>query len=291
MFTRTFSQRMGLVKIRNTIQINDLDKPTRNALWNVISPFFMYDGPNCSVYKDIWTELLNETLDSLPSISNPFRKDVNDRYYDYYRNIIMLDSWNKCFDLIEFLNNDEFNQKWQQECNCHVGFDMDETVPIPSEEAYNYVFEKFMVGYRMINGLITPITQEEEIMAIEEAVNQSSDAVIEQISNALRYLSNRNQPDYAKSVHCSISAVEAQCKTLLNDPKPTLSQALKNLENNGIIIHPSLKEAFNRLYGFTSDAAGIRHASITPSDIDADLAKFMLVTCSAFVNYLRSKKK
>ena len=169
--------------------------------------------------------------------------------------------------------------------------DVYDIVPIPSEEAYNYVIEKYMVGYRLIDGLITPITQEEEIMAIEEAVNQSSDAVIEQISNALRYLSYRNQPDYAKSVHCSISAVEAQYKTLLNDPKPTLSQALKNLENNGIIIHPSLKEAFNRLYGFTSDAAGIRHASITPSDIDADLAKFMLVACSAFVNYLRSKKK
>ena len=289
MFSKTFSQRMGLEEIRDTIQINELDEPTRKAIWNVISPFLINDGPNCSVYRDIWTELFNETIDTIPTASDLFQATNCDHYYSYYRKIILSKEWNKCFDLIEFLNNNEFKQKWQHELNLAIVTDEYEIVPIPNEEAYNYVFKKFMVGYRVINGQIISITQDEEIIAIEEAVNQSSDAVIEQISNALRYLSDRNQPDYAKSVHCSISAVEAQCKTLLNNPKPTLSQALKNLEDNGIIIHPSLKEGFNRLYGFTSDAAGIRHASITPSDIDADLAKFMLVACSAFVNYLRSK--
>ncbi len=289
MLSKTFSQRMGLEKIREIIQKKDLDNPTRNALWNIISSFFINFGTYCSVYKDIWTELYHETIDTCPNAATIIHPTENDHYYAYYRRKIISSKWNECFDLIEFLNDKDFKERWIVQI--HNNFSRRANVRIPDEEAYNYVFEKFMVGYRVIDGLVTPIIQEEEITAIEEAVNQSSDAVAEQIALALRYLSNREQPDYAKSVHCSISAVESQCKTLLNDPKPTLSQALKNLEDNGIIIHPSLKEGFNKIYGFTSDAAGIRHASITPSDIDADLAKFMLVACSAFVNYLRSKGK
>ena len=84
--------------------------------------------------------------------------------------------------------------------------------------------------------------------------------------------------------------MEAQCRILLNDPKPTLGKALDQLEDKGVVLHKALKGAFDKLYGFTSDANGIRHASIAPSEIDVDLATFMLVSCSAFVNYLRSKQ-
>ena len=77
---------------------------------------------------------------------------------------------------------------------------------------------------------------------------------------------------------------------MLNDPKPTLGKALKMLEEKGVPLHRSLNAGFEKLYGFTSDADGIRHAGLNTSNVDADLAKFMLVSCSAFVNYLRSKQ-
>jgi hypothetical protein len=51
-------------------------------------------------------------------------------------------------------------------------------------------------------------------------------------------------------------------------------------------LHPSLKEAFQKLYGYTSDAQGIRHALMDEPNLDIEDAKFMLVSCSAFVNYL-----
>jgi hypothetical protein len=41
------------------------------------------------------------------------------------------------------------------------------------------------------------------------------------------------------------------------------------------------------MFGYTSDASGIRHAgSGEPVELDYAFAKYMLVTCSAFVNYL-----
>ncbi|MEB7145202.1 hypothetical protein NEM79_21265, partial [Escherichia coli] len=48
--------------------------------------------------------------------------------------------------------------------------------------------------------------------------------------------------------------------------------------------------AFSQLYGYTSDQGGICHA-LTEEDVNPTLAeaKFMLVTCSAFSNYLLSK--
>ena len=52
-------------------------------------------------------------------------------------------------------------------------------------------------------------------------------------------------------------------------------------------MHPSFNKALLKLYGFTSDASGIRHAA-NEKDIKIKYsdAKFMLVSCSAFINYL-----
>lgn len=62
---------------------------------------------------------------------------------------------------------------------------------------------------------------------------------------------------------------------------------LKKIEDSGVVIHKALKSAFNILYGYTSDANGIRHAGdIGGPSSTFDEAKFMLVSCSAFINYL-----
>jgi hypothetical protein len=47
-----------------------------------------------------------------------------------------------------------------------------------------------------------------------------------------------------------------------------------------------LKSAFLSLYGYTSDANGIRHALLEEAQLTFEDAQFMLVACSAFVNYL-----
>ncbi len=280
---RTFSQRMGLADIRKTIQTNELDQATRNALWNVISPFFKQYARFCSVYTDIWTELYNETSDTRPDVAGRFADDY-EHFYLFYKKKVVSGLWNECLDIVEFLNKSLYKNAWRDQIirNSTYG-------EAPSALAYNYVFEKFMVGYRVINEQIVPVINDEEKTSIEKAIEESSDAVAEQMSKALRLLSDRKKPDYSKSVDCSISAVESQCRIMLNDPNPTLGKALKMLEDKGIPLHGSLKAGFDKLYGFTSDADGIRHAGLNPSNVDADLAKFMLVSCSAFVNYLRAK--
>ena len=48
-------------------------------------------------------------------------------------------------------------------------------------------------------------------------------------------------------------------------------------------------EAFKDLYGYASDENGIRHGGIDFKNVPPEDAKFMLVSCSAFVNYLIEK--
>lgn len=49
-----------------------------------------------------------------------------------------------------------------------------------------------------------------------------------------------------------------------------------------------MKGAFEKLYGYTSDANGIRHANgLGEGDSTFEEAKYMLICCSAFVNYLK----
>jgi hypothetical protein len=54
-------------------------------------------------------------------------------------------------------------------------------------------------------------------------------------------------------------------------------------------LHPILKEALSKLYGYTSDESGIRHALIDHSAATKDDAVFMLSVCSAYINYLIAK--
>ena len=54
-------------------------------------------------------------------------------------------------------------------------------------------------------------------------------------------------------------------------------------------MHPALKAGFSKLYGYTSDESGVRHPILKDANVGFAEAKYMLVTCSAFVNFLVDK--
>lgn len=156
------------------------------------------------------------------------------------------------------------------------------------------MLEREMSGYRFVNNLITPITDEIELKEIEDALNESKltkySGVHTHLETALEKLSDRKNPDYRNSIKESISAVESISKIISENPKAELGQALKGLEEK-IKLHNALKKGFISLYGYTSDEDGIRHAMLENPEIEFEDAKFMLVSCSAFVNYLIVKSE
>ena len=102
-----------------------------------------------------------------------------------------------------------------------------------------------------------------------------------------------NAQQYADSIADSIHAVESVARVI--DPKANkaLVPALKSLEDAGLLKHPALREAFRKLYGYTSDEQGIRHALInqTAADVGLDEAIFMFGACASFAAYLAHKHR
>lgn len=286
----TFSERMGLVKVRESLQVDSLDEDTRTALWNIISPYLRDTQAvrEATTILDVWTDLYHKTSDSVPATLRAGEGNVpkGTLYYRFIRKRFFDGQWNECFDLLEFLANQGNRERWNEQCiDLIAGYN----AYAPTPDRYNVVLKSYNVGYRFVGDILSKIIDEVEIETVERGLEDSSDAVRELLQKAVLKLSDRTYPDYAKSVECAISAVESQCCIILGEEKVTLGDALNRLERQGVRMHSALKEAWKKLYGFTSNDAGIRHGSILPSDVDQDLAKFMLVACSAFVNYLISK--
>lgn len=153
----------------------------------------------------------------------------------------------------------------------------------------NNVFENESVGYRFVDGQIVQITDSVEIDEIEQAAKNKFEGCRNHIKKAVGYLSNRELKDYKNVIKESISAVESICKVITGNESATLGDALKEL-NKKHNLNPQLKAAFEKFYAYTNGPEGIRHADgLFTSDVTFEEAKFMLVSCSAFVNYLISE--
>jgi hypothetical protein len=150
-------------------------------------------------------------------------------------------------------------------------------------ENLNGVLEKNLSGYRLVDNLIVQITDETELAEIAEAVQIKQSGVRQQLKAALQQLHDKN---YRGSVKESISAVETFVR--IKTGKTTLGAALSELEK--FSIPNPLKQGFDKIYGWTCGPDGVRHALMdNAQDVTLAEAKFMLVACSAFLNYLTMK--
>ena len=167
----------------------------------------------------------------------------------------------------------------------------DEQDAVNMSSEFNRILEDEASAYRIVNNWVVPITNESELATIREATNHPYDSVHTHITKALSLFSDRKKPDYENSIKESISAVEAICCIItgLSGANATLGKVLKKLKDHGVHIHPAMENAFSSLYGYTSDEEGIRHGGIDFRNAPSEDAKYMLVSCSAFVNYLIEK--
>lgn len=124
--------------------------------------------------------------------------------------------------------------------------------------------------------------------AIETLHQGGMDSGAQHLRQAAEHMKNKQYPD---SVADSIHAVESVARTIDPNNGDSLGKALKSLENAGLLKHRALKEAFMKLYGYTSDEEGIRHALVDQSsaDVGLDEAIFMFGACASFAAYLTQK--
>ena len=156
------------------------------------------------------------------------------------------------------------------------------------------VFSKCGLAYTIDEGeppTIVPAVTPEEGNAVVEALQTLRKARLGGAASHLRDASECiNARDWSGSVRESIHAVESVARQLDPDASKTLGPALASIEMRGT-LHPALKDAFKKLYGYTSDEQGIRHATLDPADSNVGMneAVFMLSACASFASYLWRK--
>lgn len=264
-----FSERIGLRPANRPLQLDSVDKPLRTAIYNYLHKLIVGEwwfngnyGYGCSFGKKLWTEYWRQGVNEWDDSPYVFEGTLRD-YLDGC-------SWNEVYDLLEFCFSTGLS-----------GIDA---------SAVNGLLERDMSGYRIRDGIVVPITDEAELGAIDEAlgVGDSFDGARKHIRAALEKLSQRPEPDLRNAITEAVSAVESAARVLTGKHKATLGDALKVLEKDGH-VHPALKDAWLKLYGYTSDEDGLRHAMIDDPEIDFATAKYLVVSCAAFVNLLSAR--
>ena len=126
--------------------------------------------------------------------------------------------------------------------------------------------------------------------AIEEAINRAETSRYEQarshIKEAATLLYNYDKPNYGGSMAASIKALELVVREITG--KKDIKRGIHNLEEKGIKLHGKFQEAIINLYDFTSND-GVRHAHPNPVQNDEETALFMLVVCSAIINFIEAR--
>ena len=277
----SFSARNGIAPSKE-MQIESMDEHLRNGLWNAFLPILKVHTGYVLLH-DIWIEFFKQPIDRLPRSSNDRRAMFRDDFFG--------SEWNKVYDLIEFVCAHDMSNLKRNKPKSYIS-DILLSDHIDASEFVkkcNSVLERETSAWRIVNGIVTKITSSVEINAVETAAHSSVDAVNQHLSQAMRHLSNRRNPDYRNSIKESISAVEAVCARITKQNAPVLSKSLTQIEkDHNISFPPTLKISLEKLYAYTSSESGIRHAGIRDSEVTSNLAQFFLVTCSAFVNYLIS---
>lgn len=251
---------------------NDL----RNSLWNIINKLFKNKTSKEPYDDSRWTKPYNEiAVDCFEKffklIIDEISSQADEQIKLIKKEFLKMES-SRIYEFLEFLANDF--DKYKIEINFRKDCDK--------------VLNRENSGYLFVGKKITKISSKSEIQSLEDAQKTPYKIVNQHIEAALGYLSDESTDDYRNSIKESISAVEALVGIIQEDPKKTLSELLKQKKLN---IHPALRTGLLKIYSYTSDADGIRHAltedsqKLTHSD-----ALFMAVVCSAFVNYIMQKQ-
>ena len=263
-----FSERYGyLVK---PLQIESMTPELRNRIWNIYSAGIDISSSN------YYTNHLEDIMDYFGlTVLSYYNGDVYlEQDLDTLHKWFKRAEWYRIYDFIEVYLGFLPEKSGKHVCN-----------------ELNSVLEAENAGYRIIKNNVVPITNPSEISCIEQAENTRFNSVNIHIQKAVELFSRRPSPDYENSIKESISAVEAICCIITGQSgaNATLGKTIKKLKDSGIKIHSALENAFSSMYGYASDENGIRHGGIDFSNAPAEDAKYMLVSCSAFVNYLIEK--
>ena len=282
----TFSEAQGYEELPQPLRLEEISYEARLRIWDLIyqncishveptnyegEPYivdrelhFAWNG----IFKDMHSRFLLEPIDSLELST--------DELVRRHKLLILEDlPFNRLFDLLQMMMRD---------LRCPDVF-ITEVANLFSSYRLAYVVDTNWPA------TILPAATECEGVSTLAAIRQlRSDGLSGAVTHLGRASERINQGDWAGAIRESIHAVESVARNLDSGHSNTLEPALQALAKQGG-LHPALKSAFSKLYGYTSNEQGIRHALLegTEAKPGLDEAVFMLGACAAFASYLSRK--
>ena len=272
----TFSQAEGLAGLPGPLKLGDMPHEFRVQVWSGIYIYMnaavyrgTLTGPWNNIFSMLWMYYFKRTLDEIPK--HP--EDV----MDCIKGVIMQMPYNEVFDLLTALMR-------HQEC---------------PQEVLEYIGGRLqanqMAYYLDTSGSPTFVPQSfpQEGEAVCDAMSVLAESGIDGAhTHLLNAAGAINQGKFADAVRESIHAVESVAKVISGQAHRTLGPAIKELQERQLLTHDALAEGFIKLYGYTNDEKGIRHAlqEEDKANVGQEEAVFMFGACASFCGYLCRKQ-
>lgn len=270
----SFSQAQGYESLPQPLKLEELDRRARVQIWNVFYETFIDPEEDEEIDEDdlidlafsLHMDLFEGAIDEAPSYWS---------YFQDFKDYFFKRRFNKVFDVLEFLMRHEV---------CPEAF----------TSKMSDVFRRCQLAYVIDTNsspTILPASTPEEGQATIDALRLLKEYGLDGARQHLIEASTLiNQGHWANSIKESISAVESVAREIAPGTR-NLGSALNQLGHRGMLEHPSLRNGLEKLYEYTNEEGGIRHARLNDSDpnVGQDEAVFMLGACASFASYLWRK--
>ena len=284
----SFSQRYGYEPLPRTMRFEELSSELRMEIWNEVRSWMLRgrEGQRPRYrFGPVYRRFIERVLGRLHKKSHDTITTGYGSTMDQFKNMILDAEFHTVLDFIEIVAND-----------------IDAGGLTPRIERVDIVrimslFDKYGAPYFLSTETpfhFSPRTSEEQGIAIRKAIDTLHENHMEGATAHLRDATQHlRRQEWGDSIADSIHAVESVARRI--DPRASrnLSAALDSLERAGLLNHQALKQAFSKLYGYTSDEQGIRHALLDRGspDVGLDEAMFMFGACASFAAYLVEKSR
>lgn len=280
-----FSDRNSIRPISKIMQVDEFDEDTRIVLFNSLNNILNHQIKNLGFDEDKICKYMTENL-----FNEVYYNEYKNKFEDWIRDILEMfktETYDVILTIIEFVCSlvYETNEHYYNHNHNHYYNEYYDTF-----KEMNDTFEEEYIGYRFVDNKIVKITNKEEIKSIEESASTPFDEVNKSISKAINFLSESSNKDYKNAIKEAIIAVEQLFNIILKKKGLVLSNALGEICDK-IDIDVNLKDSIKSLYKYTNEVNGIRHGNNKDSDdISFDEAKYVLLICSATINYFSTLK-
>lgn len=264
----TFSQAEGHADLPQQLQLRELSRQLRAALWkHIFSDIRLAYGDVVDPWRTI---LFDYCVDIEHGMASEFEPDYK-AWVAALQEIFEEASYDRVLTFVQFVVQHE---------KCRV----------PVRHSIVWEMQRCGAAYRFMGDRPTlypvsdDITAQATANALKTLASHGMQAARTHLRKAAEELTANHPRD---SIRESIHAVESVAKTISEKASASLGPALDAIAKKHP-LHGALKGAFDQLYGYTSDEKGIRHALIDDIDdkVGENEALFMFTSCAAFCAYL-----